>query len=1257
MNLSGLTRLLADLPAYRRFLDEARTGQPDRAPLGVFGAARAFLVAGLAWDLQRPVLYLVARSEHARQAYDELRLWLPGDASATPSAASGQALSMAGTPMHYFADPDPLPYERVAWSRETRQARLGALTALSQRRAEGGEPLLVVASARTLMQKTLPPRELRLALKTLRTGQMIDLHEQLTRWLGLGYRSDAVVEEVGQLSRRGGIVDIWPPNLPWPVRIELFGDEIDSLRLFDPTTQRTLPDSRGLREVLVGPASEAMPRYGAAAQDRLDALDKSTLHPPARFELDEQRRQLLEGAGFRGQEWYIPYLYSQPASLLDYLPGDALVVVDDGADVMVLGMELEAQASQTQRDLITGGDLPANPLPPHFTWPEIKEALLARGPLLLGYGDLEGRTAPASSALARHFTPGPRFGGQVKQIVAEVEKQHAQGQRVVMVTRQAQRLGDIFMEETARPLSVEDSVVDPPAPRALHLVKGVLNEGWVLRGLEARNDYSSEKSHFSAPDTALLLYSDAELFGWSKPSQRRVQRPRAMAPEAFFADVSPGDYVVHMEHGIGQFAGLVTLDQDGGSKREYLQIDYAMGDRLFVPVHQADRLSRYVGAGEHIAPILHRLGSADWDRVKKQTKKAVDDIAGDLLQLYAAREAAEGHAFAPDGAWQVDLEAAFPYEETTDQLVVIEAVKHDMESSRPMDRLICGDVGYGKTEVALRAAFKAVMDGKQVAILAPTTVLVQQHHQTFSRRLAAFPVTVEMLSRFRTPAQQAHVIDGLAAGKVDIVIGTHRLLSRDVSFKDLGLLIVDEEQRFGVTHKERIKQMRHTVDVLTLTATPIPRTLHMSMAGVRDLSTIETPPEERLPIQTTISEYDETLIRQAILREIDRGGQVFFVHNRVQGITQIARRLEKLVPEATYGIGHGQMPERELERVMLAFSEGEFNVLVCTTIIESGLDIPNANTIIINRADKFGLAQLYQLRGRVGRAAVRAYAYLLYDRHQALTTVARERLTALQEASELGAGFRIAMRDLEIRGAGELLGRQQHGHIAAVGFDLYCRLLAKSVEEMRRGVAGGKLQVAGERLQVVAQHPGERSSERAGSRLRQEEDDDAEGASGIQRSAFGVQRSETVSYEDPLAPAVTLDLPLRALIPEEYVAERALRLRLYRRIAGVTDTAAIDALAEELVDRFGPMPQEVQNLLYQVRIKLLALAAGVSSIGRDSDQLVLRSDDLETVDRTRLQARIGDVARVARRAVWLPITDAWPEALERTLRAMRAAHM
>ena len=540
-----------------------------------------------------------------------------------------------------------------------------------------------------------------------------------------------------------------------------------------------------------------------------------------------------------------------------------------------------------------------------------------------------------------------------------------------------------------------------------------------------------------------------------------------MAPEVFFADVQPGDFVVHIEHGIGRFHGLIKMTVDG-MEREYLQVEYAQGDQLYVPVHQADRLARYVGAGEAI-PSLHRLGTAEWEQVKQRARRAVAEIADDLLELYAAREVVQGHAFSPDAAWQHELEASFPYVETEDQLVAIEAVKQDMEQARPMDRLICGDVGYGKTEVALRAAFKAIMDSKQVAILVPTTVLAQQHYTNFSRRLAAFPVSVAMLSRFQTPAQQDRVLSGLANGSVDLVIGTHRLLSNDVAFKDLGLLIVDEEQRFGVAHKERIKQLRTEVDVLTLTATPIPRTLHMSLTGVRDLSTIDTPPEERLPIKTFVGDFDETLVRQAILREMDRNGQVFFVHNRVQGIEQIAAKLGKIVPEARIAIAHGQMPERELSAVMLAFAEGDYDVLVCTSIIESGLDIPNANTIIINRADMFGLAQLYQLRGRVGRSAVRAYAYLLVDKYKALSEDARRRLEAIQEASELGAGFRIAMHDLEIRGAGELLGARQHGHIAAVGFDLYTRLLAQAVNEARRTADEGR-RTKDDRTTAAARH-------------------------------------------------------------------------------------------------------------------------------------------------------------------------------------------
>ncbi|MFC2031148.1 transcription-repair coupling factor, partial [Chloroflexota bacterium] len=670
-----------------------------------------------------------------------------------------------------------------------------------------------------------------------------------------------------------------------------------------------------------------------------------------------------------------------------------------------------------------------------------------------------------------------------------------------------------------------------------------------------------------------------------------------------------GSYVVHVEHGVGLFQGLNKMEFRGG-EREYLLVEYAFGDKLHVPVYQADRLGRYVGVGED-SPRVNRLGTAEWSRVKATAQKAVEEIADDLLALYAAREIVHGYAFSPDTFWQEELEASFPYVETEAQLRALDEIKADMEQPRPMDRLVCGDVGYGKTEVGLRAAFKAVMDGKQVAVLVPTTVLAQQHYQTFTERLKPFPVTVKMLSRFLTRKEQAEVVAGLAQGSVDVVIGTHRLLSDDIVVKDLGLLIIDEEQRFGVVHKERLKQIRQDVDVLTLTATPIPRTLHMSLAGARDMSTIDTPPEERLPVRTHVGEYDETLIRQAIMRELDRRGQIYFVHNRVMSIYQMAQRLSKLLPEARISVAHGQMAERELEQVMLEFAAGNVDVLVCTSIIESGLDIPNTNTLIVNRSDRFGLAQLYQLRGRVGRGARRAYAYLLHPQTTSLSEVARQRLDTLREATELGAGFRIAMRDLEIRGAGELLGSRQHGHIAAVGFDLYTRLLARAVQQ-----AG---------------------------------DQDRDG-DGPRKSASKRKAKESQPLED----SVQISLPLAAYLPEAYVQDDGLRLQLYRRLAGVTSSDEIDDLRVELEDRFGPIPEEAENLFYQLELKLLALAAGAKTIATEEGQIVVRADSLEDLDRAGLQRRLGERARVSRRAIWLPSdTDGrWRTALTAVLQAV-----
>ena len=1212
MNLAGLLPLVQDVPAYRQLVDSIQRGAPEAAfgawggqVLSVIQPARPYLVAALYRQLRRPIVLLTARAERVGYWTDQLRVWT-GSEAILP-----------------FPEPDPLPYERVAWTRETVTDRLTALTALlkwkgaEEQGPASPPPPLVVASGRAFMHKTLPVREFRMGLREYRRGQEVDLPRMLDSWVAHGYRPETVVEEPGTFSRRGGLIDVFPPNLldlntagprlSQPVRIELFGDEVDSLRIFDPTTQRS---SHLIEEFTLAPATEALPRLAPMAHQRCAELDLSPCHPPARMEYQEDLARLEQGTFFRGIEFYLPFFYSYPAILLDYLPADGLCLVDDWDGLMAAVMDIDHQAQTLQADLIKAGELPNHFPRPYFGWDELRQPLLDRNPLVLG-----GTTRPSQpqedqarqgqpGPLAGLFTYGERYGGQLKRVLDGCQEMRDASQRVVLVSRQAKRISELLADRAIPAVPVQD-VTESPLPRSLTLVQGTLAEGWILLGAGAG------RGETETGTPSLHLLTDAEVFGWARPVARRARHPRPMAPETFFADVEPGTYVVHVEHGVGLFQGLVKMGWNGG-QREYLLVEYAAGDKLYVPVYQADRLSRYVGVSDH-APNINRLGTAEWEQVKAKAQKAVEEIADDLLLLYAAREVVEGHAFAPDTLWQAELEASFPYVETEAQIRALDEIKADMEQPRPMDRLVCGDVGYGKTEVALRAAFKAVMDGKQVAMLVPTTVLAQQHCQTFTQRLSSFPVSVAMLSRFLTHKEQEQVVERLAKGSVDIVIGTHRLLSDDVAFKDLGLLIIDEEQRFGVAHKERLKRMRQEVDVLTLTATPIPRTLHMSLTGVRDMSTIDTPPEERLPVRTHVGVYDETLIRQAILRELDRGGQVYFVHNRVMGIYQIAQRLHKLVPEVTLAVAHGQMAERELEQVMLEFAGGKVDVLVCTSIIESGLDIPNANTLIVNRADAFGLAQLYQLKGRVGRSAQRAYAYFMHPLLTGLTETARQRLETISEATELGAGFRIAMRDLEIRGAGELLGARQHGHIAAVGFDLYTRLLAHAVQEARiqRQTAGRTLP-AGERAEEMA------------------------------------------AYVQPLEQAVQINLPLAAYLPGSYVLDSALRLQLYRRLAGLTSEEEIDDLHAELQDRFGPLPDEAENLFFQLKLKLHALTAGVKAITTEEGQILVRADSLEDLDRTWLQRRLGDRARVTRRAVWLPLDDddRWRTVLTATLQAI-----
>ncbi len=1242
LNLSPLLRLFHQIPAYNVLADALHRGdfgEQTHQPLGVLTAARPALLAALQADLSRPILFITARADRARILAEQIQTWVADPAT-----------------VHRLPDPDSLPYERVAWSSETIQGRLAALFALvSFNRNNGAESAvqpapLIVTSARALMHQTLPPAEF--TTLQFKVGQRLNLNQVLSQWLELGYQSEDVVEVAGSFSRRGGIVDIFPPNARLPVRIELFGDEIDSLRYFDPATQRS---ELRLDSFSIGPACEALPRRSRQVADCLSRWDLSNLQPSTKIAFEEDIAQLDRGVTFRGIEYYLPFFYNglspvvsavseeqgqseqtaTAASVLDYLPANALIFIEDPEELALVVDELEAQAHGLKRDLTDVGDLPENWPKPYFGWSTLAPALATRNALSLGFSQLnyqlsiinellsvgneqltmsneQGSQLPNSQLTVHNsqltidkspyllqstFAPAPAFGGQVKNVIEEMAKRKQRGERVVMVSRQSARLSHLLEEQANLIVTPLDSLApgDPPPPSgSVTLIHGVLIEGWSLPGPDA-----------NAGPPLFTVMSDSELFGWKKPAAVRQRKPRrrGVTPETFFADVNAGDLVVHIEHGIGRYLGLVKLDFEG-VEREYLAVEYANSDKLYVPIHQADRLARYVGLDDGI-PRLNRLGSADWGLVKRRARRAVEDIAKELLEIYAKRETTPGRAFSPDTEWQAAVEDAFPYVETDDQLRAIAEVKADMEKARPMDRLVCGDVGYGKTEVALRAAFKAVMDGVQVAVLAPTTVLAQQHFQTFKQRLDSYPVQIEMLSRFRTHSQQQETLQNLANGVTDIVIGTHRLLQKDVKFKDLGLLIIDEEQRFGVKHKEKLKAMRADVDVLTLTATPIPRTLHMSLSGVRDLSTIDTPPEERMPIRTTVTDYDEALIRAAILRELDRGGQVFYVYNRVMGIEQKANHLRNLIPEARVAVAHGQMSERQLERVMIDFVAGESDVLVSTTIIENGIDMPNVNTIIIDRADRMGLAQLYQLRGRVGRGAVQAYAYLLTPKHYQLNPEAHKRLEAIAEASELGAGFRIAMRDLEIRGAGELLGARQHGHIAAVGFDMYTRLLAQAVLELR-----------GESPQLVT---GEAAA----------------------------------TYLSPLSEGIQLNLPIPAYIPEAYLPEEKMRLRLYRRLAGLGSLKEIEEIGKEIEDRFGEMPEPVFNLLYQLRLKLLAMEAEVKSIVTEVGQIIIRADSLQHVDRAGLERRLGPAVKVTPRQLSLPLhpnPEVWQAELEKTLR-------
>ena len=1082
----------------------------------------------------------------------------PGEVSPPPPDPGPQPL--------FFPPWEVLPHEGKLPHADTISDRLQTLAALADHSKSGRQtPKLVVTSISALLQKTFPPGEIRNRTRSLQCGDKINPLD-LVEWLeAQGYEPEAQVTQKGEIALRGGILDVWPLTRPWPVRLEFFGDELESLRHFDPLTQISREE---IPQTIIPPGGElGILKQCQAANDQRQEMDKAA---NAQAPVDHQL---------------------SPVTLLDYLSPETIFLLSEPEQLALRAEEYAQQVPPGDLFFIAWPDLLGELNRRKFTLLELTEAVEtgdATDPALRTpqFGSLEAFRPLASRV------PEPQIAeARRHEFFNQLHRWLRQGYAIHVFCNndgERQRFEEIWKEfvgQASSPSPSKTEISDrPDACPTLHL--GTLSRG------------------FLCDEARIVVVTDAEIFGRYKIQRpRRLKSPHALATRSAldidFTELEEGDLVVHIQYGIGRFLGLKTLPitsrqsalsqvqqpvneaanmnrpMDEETGQECLVIEYAPanpGDdppRLYVPVTEAHLVGKYVGAGK-AHPALNTLGGTRWKKAKEQAERAVRDVAAELLQIQAVRETQPGHAFKPDAPWQREFEGAFIFEETPDQWRAIQETKADMEKPKPMDRLICGDVGFGKTEVAIRAAFKAVMDGKQVAVLVPTTVLAQQHFNVFRERMADYPIRVELLSRFRTRRAQQRVVKDLAGGAVDMVIGTHRLIQSDIIFKDLGLVVIDEEQRFGVLHKEKFKRLRTLVDVLTLSATPIPRTLYLALTGARDMSTIQTPPHDRLPVETIVTQFDERVIRDAIQRELNRGGQVFFLHNRVMTIQTMADRLKRLLPRARIVVGHGQMDADELEEVMTKFVNGEADVLLSTTIIESGLDIPNANTIIIDRADRFGLSDLYQLRGRVGRYKHQAYAYLLLPRHVSLLTDVRKRISAIRQYSTLGSGFKIAMRDLEIRGAGNLLGAEQSGHITAVGFELYCQLLKQSVSALKGEKVKPRVEVS-VKMDFL--------------------------------NGSVVNRQEPAA-SDNASPATDYELRT-ANLPHHYIAEPQHRIEIYRKLAQATDKPTLETLQKELRDRFGPLPAPVELLLLVADLKILAGEKSVSLIEVKDDKLML----------------------------------------------------
>jgi transcription-repair coupling factor (superfamily II helicase) len=1036
-------------------------------------------------------------------------------------------------PLLHFPAYNVTAFKPMAYHNETAAQRIRTLYQL----IEGPRASLIVTSTAALAQRLVPKNELVEFCELIVTGEEIDRDALIRKLVAGGYTRATIVEEYGDFSLRGGILDVFSPLNPDPLRIEFFGDTVDSIRCFSADNQRTL---RTLEEAILLPAREAIlqPEALQAVLGRLRLLASEVGMPVTRVRqiVDQIKNEGI----FAGIENLLPLIYTQLDTFFDYLAPDTQVVLMEPGQLAAAAEAFERQARRSYDSALEQHRLCADSSQLYTTWDQIETRLSDFSQVAFKALTLDGASGPPEANreiyrarieeiidVSRAIKAAQNSERPFQPLAHWLGTQQSAGRTTFVVCRRPsnmERLAHVLDTYNVRSEVIESFSEAVYDRGRIYLIYGIIQSGFVW------------------PEGGVTLISDQEIFGTAYRSRKTAARPKA-SELLNFEDLKQDDWVVHADHGIGQYSGLIKLTLEG-SVNDFLLIRYRDDDKLYLPVERMNQVQKYMGV-DGVAPIMDKMGGKTWERVKLSVKKTTERMAGELLKLYAARSVQQGHAFGEVDTYFQGFEEGFPYEETADQLKAIDDVLSDMRRNNPMDRLVCGDVGYGKTEVALRAAFLSVSEAKQVALLVPTTVLAEQHYATFCERFQRYPIKIACLSRFRPVKEQREMAAAIASGDVDIAIGTHRLLQKDIEFKELGLLVLDEEQRFGVRHKEKIKRMRKTVDVLTLTATPIPRTLHLSLMGIRDISIINTPPEQRRPITTYLTEYDDLVVAEAIRKELARGGQVFFVHNNIHSIERMAGRLVKLVPEARFSVAHGRMPESELERVMLDFTEQRIDVLVCTTIIESGLDVTRANTILINRADRFGLAQIYQLRGRVGRGDEQAYAYLFIPNESLLTKDAQKRLKVLMEHSDLGSGFQIAMSDLKIRGGGSILGASQSGHIAAVGYDMFLKLMESSIAEIK-----------GEPIQ------------------------------------------------EDLEPEI--NLPLSAFLPETYVPDIDQRLSLYRRLAKMQDLKALSELKREMADRFGRLPEEADSLLLKMMIRTLAIRAGCRRLDLAGNQLRLQ---------------------------------------------------